>query len=316
MTQGPSLQDVLNSSPLVLTEGAVIERIRRESPLPLHPSVLNAGFIYSPVGREVLGGIYRQYLQAALDSGLPMLILSPTWRATPDRLAEAGLSARDVNGDAVKFLLGLKEEFAQAGARVLVGGLMGCRGDAYEPGQGMERDEAARYHEAQAKALAAGGADFLLASTLPALPEAAGMGTAMSRAGVPYILSFVIRPDGALLDGTPLGEALTVLDAHLTPRPAGYMFNCVHPVHVRRVLIFTFNYSRALAARILGLQGNASKKSPEQLDGSPALDSQDPDAFAGDMLALQKEFGLKILGGCCGTNQHHIRSIARLWARA
>jgi homocysteine S-methyltransferase len=300
----------------VLTEGAVIERIRRESPLPLHPSVLNAGFIYSPVGREVLGGIYRQYLHVAVVSNLPVLILSPTWRASPDRLAEAGLSARDVNGDAVKFLLGLKEEFTQAGTRVLVGGLMGCRGDAYEPAEGMARDAAASYHREQAHALVEGGADFLLASTLPALPEAVGIGTAMARAGLPYVLSFVIRPDGALLDGTSLGEALTVLDAHLTPRPVGYLFNCVHPVHVRRVLIFTFNYSRALAARILGLQGNASKKSPKQLDGSRALDSQDPEGFARDMLALKKEFGLKILGGCCGTNQHHMLSIARLWRQS
>ena len=291
----------------------MIERIRRESPLPLHPSLLNAAFIYSPVGREVLGGLYRQYAQIALESRLPMLTLSPTWRANPERLAEAGFKGKDVNGDAVKFLLGIRDEIRKSGARVLVGGLMGCKGDAYEPKEGLPREAAARFHQPQARALAEGGADFLLASTLPALPEALGMGTAMGRTGLPYILSFVMNPQGTLLDGTSLGEALTVLDSSLAPRPAGYLFNCVHPVHVKRVLILAFNYSRALAARILGLQGNASKKSPKQLDGSPKLDSQDPDGFARDMLALQREFGLKVLGGCCGTSHHHIRSIARLW---
>ncbi|MEA4901747.1 homocysteine S-methyltransferase family protein [Desulfitobacterium sp.] len=34
-------------------------------------------------------------------------------------------------------------------------------------------------------------------------------------------------------------------------------------------------------------------------------------SFATDMLKLQQNFSLKIFGGCCGTNNTHIRETAR-----
>jgi homocysteine S-methyltransferase len=317
LTKRPSLPQLVNTSPLVLLEGAVIERMRRDSPLPLHPGLLNTGFIYSAVGRQVMGRIYRQYLRAASQQALPILVLTPTWRANPERIEEAGLSGKDVNGDAVRFLAGLRDDRRAAATTVLVGGLMGCRGDAYAPSQALARDEAVRFHSPQAQALASAGADFLIASTLPSVQEATGLGIAMARTGRPCILSFVVRAEGVLLDGTPLGEAISLLDASISPRPFGYMANCVHPSNFRGAMVTVLGYSPQLAVRVLGLQGNTSLRSPEELDGSPALEAQeDPELFAEAMLGLNREYGLKLLGGCCGTDDRHIKAIAKKWREA
>lgn len=229
---------------------------------------------------------------------------------------EAGLAGKDVNGDAVRFLATLRDDRRAATTTVLIGGLMGCRGDAYDPAQALTRDEAARFHAAQAQALASAGADFLIASTLPSVQEATGLGAAMARTGLPCILSFVVRAEGVLLDGSPFGEALSVLDASISPRPFGYMANCVHPSNFRRAMVTVLGYSPQLSVRVLGLQGNTSLRSPEELDGSPKLEAQDPEEFAKAMLALNREHGFKLLGGCCGTDDRHIRAIARLWREA
>jgi phosphoglycerate dehydrogenase-like enzyme len=60
-------------------------------------------------------------------------------------------------------------------------------------------------HYWQAGKLADTGVDFLLAATLPAFSEATGLALALAATAKPYVLSFVVRPEGTMLDGTPLG---------------------------------------------------------------------------------------------------------------
>ncbi len=65
------------------------------------------------------------------------------------------------------------------------------------------------------------------------------------------------------------------------------------------------------SARVLGLQANTSAKSPEELDGSPILECEDPELFATRMMHLRIEFGTRVMGGCCGTDARHIFALAR-----
>jgi len=53
---------LLNNSPFVLGEGAVIERLRRNKDLELDPYLVNSAFIYDKAKRALLGTICRQYL--------------------------------------------------------------------------------------------------------------------------------------------------------------------------------------------------------------------------------------------------------------
>ncbi len=287
--------DALVSGPPILAEGAVVERLRRDPSVSLDAHIAHAGFIYEPHAAGVLEGLYRGYLEIGRARGLPMLCLTPTWRANPERLRRAGLAGRDVNGDAVRFLDRIRRGYGY------LGGLTGCYGDAYRPEEGLSAGEAAAFHRPQARALANAGVDFLLASTLPAAEEALGIARAMAPLGVPYLLSFIIGGDGALLDGTPLPEAIARIDAAVSPAPVAYLINCVH------TSVFA---AAAPPERVVGLQANTSRKSPRELEGLAELETEDPRVFAGGMAALRQRFGLRILGGCCGTGERHIEALA------
>lgn len=291
----------------ILTEGAVIERLRRASGPPLHPRAAHAGFIYDTAGAAALGTLYWEYYGIARASGLPMLSFTPTWRANPERLEAAGLAGRDVNGDAVRFLEQLRDE-AGAVSSIAIGGLLGCYGDAYRPEEGLSVGEAAGFHRWQARALAAAGPDFLFAATLPALPEALGLARALAPCGLPYFLSFITGDDGALLDGTPLKEAIAAADAAASPEPAGYFVNCVYPETLSRAL------EAHRPARLVGFQANTSKKSPREREVLAELETEAPEVFAEMMADLRHRFNLQILGGCCGTEGAHIRALAARFA--
>ncbi len=303
--------ETVQTAPLILTEGALIERLRRDPAVTLDPHVLHAGFIYEERGRQALRRLYRQYLDIGAAFDLPMLVCTPTWRANPIRLRRAGLADRDVNGDALRFVASIRGEYGAHAKSVLIGGLVGCAGDAYKPEEGLSVDEAAEFHGAQTKALAAVGADFLLAATLPNVAEAQGIAMAMAKCRVPYVLSFVLGRDRTLLDGTPLEVAVAAIDAAVSPRPLFYMVNCVHPTVFETALEFASSRSRKVSDRVIGLQANASAKSPEELEGLRYVDAEPPEVLADAMLRVHRRFGTKILGGCCGTDDCHIEWIAR-----
>jgi S-methylmethionine-dependent homocysteine/selenocysteine methylase len=214
---------------------------------------------------------------------------------------------RPINRDGVAFVLELCAEAGAYASQIMVGGLLGPKGDAYRPEEALSPEDAAVFHQWQADELAAGGAQFLWAATLPALSEAKGIAKALSDTGLPYIISFVIRADGNLLDGTFLPDAMAAIDDQVKKVPDGYMINCVHPINLAQALE---HVPRERMARLWGLQGNASTKNPEDLDGSEETDADDPDSWAQSMADLYKSYGLWVLGGCCGTDQRHINALA------
>lgn len=302
--------ELFASSPCILGEGAVIERLRRNSALELDPYLVNAAFIYEAAPRTALEAICREYLEIGRDFGLPLLVSTPTWRASRERIAAAGYSGSDVNGDNVRFLSELRSRYGPYAGQVLVCGLLSCRGNAYRPGEALDFEAARHYHAWQAGQLAQAGVDLLLAATLPALSEATGLAQALAATGKPYLVSFVVRPAGTLLDGTPLHLAIATIDAAATPAPLAYMINCSHASFARAALLHPTNSSPLVRQRVAGLLANTAPLSPEQLDENASLVEEDPAIFAAALAALQRDLGLKVLGGCCGTDARHIRALA------
>jgi len=180
MTTGISVlfQAFLAESPVILGEGAVIERLRRSSGIRLDDHVVNSALIYQATGRLTLEAICRQYLEIGQRYNLPLLLSTPTWRAGRDRIAAAGLVGRDLNGDNFRFLAELRNSYGDYARQVSICGLMSCRGDAYKPDEALTASAAAEFHAWQADSLAASGVNVLLASTLPALSEAIGLARA------------------------------------------------------------------------------------------------------------------------------------------
>lgn len=309
MKENIPLPKFLEGNVCILGEGAVIERLRRGE-LELDPYLVNAAFIYEPARRAALESICRQYLDIGCRFGLPLLLSTPTWRASRERIEAAGYTGTDVNGDNARFMKGLQRGYGTYADKVIVCGLMSCRGNAYNPGEALDVTEAREYHAWQAGKLAGTEVDFLLAATLPALSEATGLAFALAATGKPYLVSFVVRQEGTLLDGTPLKNAIAAIDAAVTPRPVAYLINCTHASFARSALTHESNSSALVRQRIIGLLANTAPLTPEELDESAALVEEAPEEFGACVAKLHSELGLKILGGCCGTDDRHITALA------
>ena len=56
---------------------------------------------------------------------------------------------------------------------------------------------------------------------------------------------------------------------------------------------------------------NTAALNPEELDNSEDLVAEAPATFGQSVGDLNKDLGMKILGGCCGTDDRHIRQLAK-----
>jgi S-methylmethionine-dependent homocysteine/selenocysteine methylase len=306
-----SISELLAESPVILGEGAVIERLRRSSGINLDEHVVNSALIYHHPGRTVLATICRQYMDIGCRYDLPLLLSTPTWRAGRERIAAAGMADCDLNGDNARFLLSLRDSYGAYARKIAICGLMSCRGDSYKPDEAMTTADAAEFHRWQAEVLAGAGVDFLLAATLPALSEAIGLARAQAATGLPYMISFVVRPEGTLLDGTPLADAIAAVDSGVNPRPLAFLVNCTHASIFRAALLHERNSSPLVRERVIGLLANTAALSPEELDASSELVEEEPEKFGADVAELHQSLGMKLLGGCCGTDNRHIECLAR-----
>ena len=299
--------DRLLSGTAMLGEGSLYERLRREPAVRFDDHIAHATLVYDDDARAVLERTHREYLDIGQAHGLPMLTTADTWRANRERQDRSPFRAHPVNRDNVRFMQDLRASYGAGAAPIMIGGSIGPRGDAYRPAEALDREAATAFHAVQVAALAEAGPDYLIANTLPALSEAHGIADAFAATGLPYIVSFVVRPDGTVLDGTPLRRAIERIDAATDTPPAGYGINCVHP----SVLVDALAGAGDAARRVVYYQANASALSPDELDGRDELDADEPEALAAAMHDVGARFGIRALGGCCGTGTEHIAALAR-----
>jgi homocysteine S-methyltransferase len=303
---------------LLLTDGGIETRIMFETDLALPEHVGVAALVSDPTGGPVLHGIYESYVAAARSFGLPVIIGTPTFRASPNFVRRAGLggdeAVRRLNADAARMHLEIRA--ASDDPPVFVAGVIGPSGDAYRPEEALPAGEASDYHAVQAGALAGAGVDFLYAPTFPAVEEALGAAQAMGATGLPYVVSFVLDAEGLVLDGTPLHAAIERIDAAASPEPLFYSISCVHHSVAAGALRDEGVFSDLVSRRLVEFKANASALSTEELVRLDHPEGDDPESFAAGMWGIHEEFGLRILGGCCGTDDRHIRALAARMAGA
>lgn len=307
-----TFKDAVNFYPHIITEGSIIERLKREFTYPLDDALSNALMIYDEAGKPLLEKIYREYLDIAESSDLPIMLLTPTWRTNSDRTKIANVDMKTINTGAFLFVDTIRKSYGNFSEKIFIGGLTGCKGDAYKPEEALSEIDAYHFHLDQMQILADAGVDFLFASTLPALTEATGIAKAMSETKKDYVISFVIRDNGKLLDGTLLTDAIKIIDDSISTPPLFYLTNCIHPDVLHKSFINLKDEDDILKKRLFGIQANASSKSPEELDTLENLDADSPANWASGMVDLNKKYNLKILGGCCGTDARFISSVVNL----
>lgn len=63
-----SFVDAYRTFPYILTEGAIVERLRHEFHIPLDEHLVHAALIYDDAHRDTLAGLYKQYIDIARQS--------------------------------------------------------------------------------------------------------------------------------------------------------------------------------------------------------------------------------------------------------
>ncbi|MEA3310482.1 MAG: methionine synthase [Chloroflexota bacterium] len=263
---------------------------------------------------EVVAAAHAAYLAAGAE-----VIETNSFRANRITLVEFGLAARTVelNRRAAELARRVADRYAaEMGAPRFVAGSMGPTGklpSLDDPElSGVTFDELAAVYAEQARGLLQGGVDVLLLETQQDLLEIKAAIHGIWRTfealevRVPIQAQMTLDASGHLLTG-PDVEAVVVTLAALPVDIIG--MNCsTGPEEmresVRRLLEVT--------NRPVSVLPNAGM--PENVDGRAVYRLQ-PEPFAATMTEFA-EWGVRIIGGCCGTGPEHIRTLAHSLSRS
>jgi S-methylmethionine-dependent homocysteine/selenocysteine methylase len=264
--------------------------------------------VEQPRGRELLAAYYDGYADVAQRAGVGLMLEAPTWRANPawgERLGYDAAALDRVNRASISFLHERRDAHPELHEQgVVVGGILGPRGDGYVAGDRLTAEGYADYHRPQLASFRNAGAELATVLTLVGADEAIGVVAAARDVGLPIAVSFTVETDGVLADGTSLASAIDAVDAE--GGPDWFLVNCAHPTHVSRGLEGDGPWDR-----IAGLRPNASRLSHAELDEAAELDEGDLDELQSSLRAMVSRLpALRILGGCCGTDARHV---AALW---
>lgn len=133
----------------------------------------------------------------------------------------------------------------------------------------------------------------------------------MAGTGLPYVVSFVLDHEGRVLDGTSLADAVARIDEGASPQPLYHSISCVYPSVAERAL----DAADGHADRVVELKANGSPLPTTELVRLDHLETAEPGDFARLMWSVHRSHpSLRVLGGCCGTDDRHMRALAELMA--
>ena len=167
-------------------------------------------------------------------------------------------------------------------------------------------DTLARAYEEQLRALIEAGVDLIIIETCQDLLQ---IKTAVTtcyetlealRADIPVMVSVTIERTGTMLVGSDIAAAAVTFE----PYPLfSFGLNCATgpqdmESHIRYL-------SRNWPGRISCVPNQGL---PEVVDGRTCY-PLDPEAYAREMKRFVTEYGVSVVGGCCGTTAAHIRRL-------
>ncbi|TAK22150.1 MAG: methionine synthase [Chloroflexota bacterium] len=256
---------------------------------------------------DVIAEIHASFCAVGVD-----VLETNTFGSSRLKLDEYGLGERhdEINIAAAQLARKVADGYATADHPIFVAGSLGPTGflpSSDDPVLGrIGFDELADIYGAQSEALIRGGVDVLLIETSQDILEVkaaiAGMCRMFRRTGlrVPIQAQVTLDTTGRMLLGTDIAAVMTTLEA-LSIDVIG--LNCsTGPEHMREPARFLCERSRLPVAVIpnAGLPINTP---------SGALYPLEPVPMAKAMLELVADFGVSIVGGCCGTTPEHLRAI-------
>jgi S-methylmethionine-dependent homocysteine/selenocysteine methylase len=207
-----------------------------------------------------------------------------------------------------------KQARAKAGRdrQVAIAGVLSPLEHCFRPDLAPAENVARREHEVLARALAEGGADFLLLESMNTIAEARAALEAARATGLPVWASFVIGPEGDLLSREPLGQAVAEMERG---GAEAVLVNCAPSADIHAAIGKLKKSSKVP----VGGYAHIGRFSPpswkfEFFPQFADTDKCSPEQFAAEAIGWCEQ-GAQSIGGCCGTGPAHIAALcARLGA--
>lgn len=257
---------------------------------------------------DVIQEIHESFLAVGCD-----VVETCTFQSTPRRLEEWGLigKAHELNVNAARLARAACDKFATPERPRFVAGSMGPTGmlpSSTDPVlSNVTFEELVENYCAQAQALMEGGVDVLLIETSQDILEVkaavVGIERAFTDLGRRVALQVQITLDisGRMLLGTDIASAMTTLES-LHVDVIG--LNCsTGPEHMREPIRFLSEN----ATLPLSVIPNAGL--PLNTGTGDAIYPLEPAPMAQALGEFVRDFGVRIVGGCCGTTPEHLAAI-------
>ncbi len=258
---------------------------------------------------EAPGNLHRGFLDVGVD-----VVETNTFQASRLRLGEWGLADRtlDINRSGARLARTICDEFeARDGRPRFVAGSIGPSGflpSSDDPTlSNVTFQTLVDTFEEQGRGLLEGGADLILVETQQDILETKAVVLGARRAfaasgrSVPIQAQVTLDTNGRMLLGTDVGAALAILDA-LDVDVIG--LNCsTGPDYMREPVRYLVQNSR----RPISVIPNAGI--PINLGGGQACYPLQPDELASALKEFVEEYGVSVVGGCCGTTFEHLRVV-------
>src|SRR5215468_5254009 len=252
---------------------------------------------------DVVLDVHRKYLEAGSD-----IVETDSFGGTPLVLGEYGLAAdaQLLNHQAAALARQAAEEFSRPGKPRFVAGSMGPTTKAITVTGGVTFEGLQHSYYMQAKGLLEGGVDLLLVETCQDTRNIKAAVLAIEKlskevgTSIPFIVSVTIEPMGTMLGGQSV-EAMWASLRHAHPLAFG--MNCATGPE------FMTDHMRTLSA----LTGEFVSCYPNAgLPDEEGKYLETPASLAAQLEKFANHGWLNIVGGCCGTTEHHIRAIAEM----
>ena len=302
------LSALVRSGAPILGDCATGTRLHLQSPLPTNEQLGVVPLIDDPRGLAAIRAVSAGYAATAAEFGLPIVIDAPTWWARPDRLAAQGIEGPDADrivracADA---LLPVRDRYDN----VYVSAPIGPSTDGYRAAD-IDDDSGAAFHRWSVDRLAPTAVDFLLAGTFSTSGDLEAVAHVLASTDRPYVLGPVVDAHGRLPDGTPLNELIDAIESAVARLPLFWALCCTHPEVAGRAMDAIGVASPHAHARIRQLKGNGSRASHDERDSADHVLCDEPEPWATAAMRLRTDHDLAIVGGCCGTDDRHLLSLA------
>jgi 5-methyltetrahydrofolate--homocysteine methyltransferase len=253
--------------------------------------------------------IHASFFEVGVD-----VVETDTFGASLPKLEEYGLGERTVeqNKTAAELARRVADHYATPSRPRFVAGSIGPTGllpASEDPLLGNARfSEVVGFFLDQVRGLVAGGVDVLLIETTQDILELKAAVHAILQVRretgrfVPIQAQVTLDTSGRMLLGTDIAAALAILEA-LPVDIVG--LNCsTGPEHMREPA----RYLGATSTKPVAIIPNAGL--PLNVDGR-AVYPLEPEPMARALRGMVEEFGVGLVGGCCGTTPEHLAALVR-----